>query len=89
MTSVKRFLSLQFRNPKTDGRTPWPEDQAIARPLPIQDNTNTEYTQRDIHTLSGIRTHEPSFRAGEDSYALDRAATVVGRRYIGFTKQNT
>jgi hypothetical protein len=41
--SVKRFVSLQFLNPKTVGRTPWKGDQPVARPLPTQDNnTNTE-----------------------------------------------
>jgi hypothetical protein len=37
---VKRFVSLQFLNPKTVGRTPWAGDQPDARPLPTQDNTN-------------------------------------------------
>jgi hypothetical protein len=32
--SVKLFVSLQFLNPKTVGRTPWTGDQPIARPLP-------------------------------------------------------
>jgi hypothetical protein len=34
--SVKRFVLLQFLNPKTVGRTPWTGDQPIARPLPTQ-----------------------------------------------------
>jgi hypothetical protein len=34
--SVKRFVSLQFLNRKTVGRTPWTGDQPIARPLPTQ-----------------------------------------------------
>jgi hypothetical protein len=34
--SVKRFVSLQFLNPKTIGRTPWKGDQPVARPLPTQ-----------------------------------------------------
>jgi hypothetical protein len=38
--SVKRFVSLQFLNPKTVGRTPWTGDEPVARPLPTQDNTN-------------------------------------------------
>jgi hypothetical protein len=42
MASVKHFVSLQFLNPKTDGRTLWTGDQPVARPLPTQDNTNTE-----------------------------------------------
>jgi hypothetical protein len=41
-----------------------------------QDNTNT-----DIHALSGIRTHDPSVRAREDSSCLrPRAATVIGSK---------
>jgi hypothetical protein len=40
--SVKRFISLQFLIPKTGGRTPWKGDQPVARPLPTQDNTNTD-----------------------------------------------
>jgi hypothetical protein len=39
--SVKRFVSLQFLNPKTFGRTPWTGDQPVASPLPTQNNTNT------------------------------------------------
>jgi hypothetical protein len=58
--SMKRFVSLQFHNPETVGRAPWMGDQPIARPLPIQ-------TQTNIHTLSGIWTHCPRVRAGEDS----------------------
>jgi hypothetical protein len=40
--SVKWFVSLQFLNPKTVGKTPWTGDQHFARPLPTQNNTNTE-----------------------------------------------
>jgi hypothetical protein len=32
----------------------------------------------DIHVLCGIRTQDPSVRENEDSYALDRAASVIG-----------
>jgi hypothetical protein len=35
-----------------------------------QNNTNTEQTHTDIHALSGIRTHDPSVRASEDSSFL-------------------
>jgi hypothetical protein len=31
---VKRFVSLQFLNPKTVGRSPWMGDQPVARSLP-------------------------------------------------------
>jgi hypothetical protein len=51
-TSVKRFVSLQFLNPRAIGRVPRTGagrgDQPVARPLPTQ----TQYTQ--------IRTHDPS-----------------------------
>jgi hypothetical protein len=46
--------------------------------LYYQENTNREETQTDIHVLSGIRTHDPYVRIGEDIYALDRAAAVIG-----------
>jgi hypothetical protein len=32
----------------------------VTRPLPTQDNTNTEETRKDIHASSGILTHVPS-----------------------------
>jgi hypothetical protein len=35
-----------------------------------QNNANTEYTHTDIHSLNGIRTHDPSVRAGEDGSFL-------------------
>jgi hypothetical protein len=35
-------VSLQILNPKKVGRTPWTGDQPVERPLPTQDNTNTE-----------------------------------------------
>jgi hypothetical protein len=41
-TSVKRFVSIQFRNLKAVCRTPWTGEQPVARPLPTQDNTHTE-----------------------------------------------
>jgi hypothetical protein len=40
--SVKRFVSLQFLNPKPVSRTSWTGNQSVARLLPTQDNTNTE-----------------------------------------------
>jgi hypothetical protein len=41
-SSMKRFISLQFLNPKTVGKTPWTGDQPVARPLPAKDKTNKE-----------------------------------------------
>jgi hypothetical protein len=53
----------------TIGRTPWTGDQPVARPLPTHRTTQTQ-THKDIHVLSGIRTHDPSIRANEDSSCL-------------------
>jgi hypothetical protein len=58
--------------------TPWTEDQPIPRPLPTQDNTQTQNKSAQRHPcLSGIRTHEPSVRA-KTVHVLDRVTTVVG-----------
>jgi hypothetical protein len=48
----------------TVGRSPWTRDQPVARPLPTH-GINAHNT--DIHAFSRIRTHDPSFRATEDS----------------------
>jgi hypothetical protein len=64
---------LQFLNHfYTDGRTPWTSDQPVARPLPTHRTTQIQNkrTHTDIHPLSGIRTHNPSVRASEDSSCL-------------------
>jgi hypothetical protein len=56
----------------TVGRTRWTEDKPIGRPLPTHRTTQTQNkcTQSSIHALSGIRTHDPSVRASEDSLLL-------------------
>jgi len=56
------------------GRTPWMGDQPDARPIPTQDNRTHRKTQTHTHTHfhapRGIRTHNPSVRAAEDSTCL-------------------
>jgi hypothetical protein len=52
----------------TDGRTPWTSDQLVARPLPKHGTTQTHTP--NIHVLCWIRTHDPGFRASEDSAYL-------------------
>jgi hypothetical protein len=59
---VKRFVSLQFLNPKTVDRTPWTGIGPSHGHYVTQDNTNA-----DIDALSGIRSHDPSVRESEDS----------------------
>jgi hypothetical protein len=63
---------LQFRSLfYTDGRTPWTSDQAVSRPLYTLRTTHTQNNAHtDIHASSGIRTHDPSVRASEDSSRL-------------------
>jgi hypothetical protein len=57
LLNLGRFFSFLILY--TVGRTPWTGDQPVARPLPTQNNTNTE-THIGIHALSGIRIHDPS-----------------------------
>jgi hypothetical protein len=48
----------------TVGRTYWTGDQAVARPLPTQGSTAQHRKRRtNVHTLSDIRTHDPSIQA--------------------------
>jgi len=52
------------------GRTPWTGDRPDERPHTyIQDNTTQKNADR-IHASSGIRIHDPSVRAAEDSTCL-------------------
>jgi hypothetical protein len=44
-----------------------------------QNKTNTEKTHTDIHASSGIGTHDPSFRASEDSSCLTPRGHCDGR----------
>jgi hypothetical protein len=48
-------------------------DQPVARPLPKHRKIHTQNKHihiPNIHALSGIRTHDPGFRASEDSACL-------------------
>jgi hypothetical protein len=70
---------FQFHDHFTDGRTPWTSNQLVARPLPKHRATQTQNKYihiSKIHSLCGIRTHDPGFRASEDS--TDHSATVTG-----------
>jgi hypothetical protein len=65
----------------TVGRTPWTGGQPTTRPLPTQDNTNTEETRTDINALGGIRTHDPSVSTGEGISCL-RPSRHCDRQYL-------
>jgi hypothetical protein len=54
----------------------------IARPLPIQDNTNREQTRTDIHVTKGIQTRDPSVRAGEDNSWLRTHGHIRNVSYL-------
>jgi len=45
-------------------------DQPEARPLPTQEQHNTEKTRTHIHTPSRIRTCNPKVRVAKDSMCL-------------------
>jgi hypothetical protein len=73
--SVKRFVSLQFLNPKTVGRTPWMRDQPVLRPLPIQ--TQNKHKQTSMLGV-GFEPTIPAFERAKTVHALDSASTVTG-----------
>jgi hypothetical protein len=58
--SVKRFVALQFLNLR--------QSVGLLRRgiSPSQGRYLTNTRNTEIHALSGIRTHDPSVRAGED-----------------------
>jgi hypothetical protein len=65
--------AFQFHDHFRDGRTPWTSDQLVARPLPKHRTTQTQNKHihtPNIHAWNEIRTHDPSFRASEDSSCL-------------------
>jgi hypothetical protein len=67
---------LQFRNLfYTVGRTPWTEDQPVARPLPT--HRINAHTQTSM-TRVGFESAIPVFQRAQTVHALDRAATVIG-----------
>jgi hypothetical protein len=69
--SVKRFVSLQFLNPKTVGRM---GDQPVVRPLPMQ--TQNKHRQTSMPSVEFEPTI-PAFERAKTVYALDPAATVI------------
>jgi hypothetical protein len=62
----------QFLDHFIDGMTPLTGDQLVIRLLPIHRTTQAQKNAHtpNIHALSWIRTHDPDFRASEDSTCL-------------------
>jgi hypothetical protein len=78
--SVKRFLSLQFPNPMTVGKTPLTGDQPVARPLPTHRTTQTQNKRRQTSMpWVGLEPTIPVFERAKTVHDLDRTATVTGR----------
>jgi hypothetical protein len=77
--SARPFVSLQFLNPNTVGRTPWTGDQPDSRPLPT-------------HQISiPCVRFEPTIRAFERAKtvrALDLAVTVIDIYTYHYTLNN-
>jgi hypothetical protein len=62
----------------TVGRTPWTKSRPVAKPLSTHNRTaQHRRTRTNIHTSSGIRTHDPSIQAVK-THTLDEVATVNG-----------
>jgi hypothetical protein len=66
------LFHLGFLDLRQSVGTPWAGDQLVAKPVPVHKHRKTHiYTQTlNIYALSGIRAHDPGFRASEDSACL-------------------
>jgi hypothetical protein len=63
-----------------DGRTAWTGDQPVARPLHAQTEQHKQNKHKHNHSSSGIRTHDPSIWADEESSCL-RTHNHCGRQF--------
>jgi hypothetical protein len=79
LLDLGRFFSFLILY--TVGRTPWTGDHPVARPLLAHRTTQTQNKLTHIHALSGIRTHDPSFSASEDSSCLRPRGHCDRRQY--------
>jgi hypothetical protein len=76
--SGSEFFSETYESIWTVGKTPWTGDQPDARPLPTQDNTNTEKHGHTSMPLAGFEPTIPVFERPKTVRALDRAAIETG-----------
>jgi hypothetical protein len=72
--SVKRFLSLQFLNPKTVDRTPW---TGISPSQGRYLHKQNKHKQTSMLWV-GLEPTIPAFEHAKTVHALDRAVTVIG-----------
>jgi hypothetical protein len=77
LLDLGRFISFLILH--IVGRTPWPSDQPVARPLPTHRTTQTrnKRTQTSM-PLVGFEPTIPVFERAKIVHALDLAATVIG-----------
>jgi hypothetical protein len=79
---IRIRINLELCILYTVGKIPWTSDSAVARPLPKQDNTNTEETYTDIHTSNWIRTYDRSVCVGEYILYLKQQGHFVILDYV-------
>jgi hypothetical protein len=77
---VEPWPFFSFLILSTVGRTPWAGDQPYTRPLPTHRTTQTQNKRIQYRHpwLEWDSNPRSSVRESEDSYTLDRAATVNG-----------
>jgi hypothetical protein len=77
LSNLVRFFSFLIFY--TVGRTPWPGDEPVARPLPAHRTTQTQNkpTQTSMPQVEFEPTI-PVFEWAKTVHTLDRAATVIG-----------
>jgi hypothetical protein len=81
---------FRFSIPYTVGRTPWTEDQPVARPLPAHITTQTQ-NKRTQTSTTWVR-FEPTnseFEREEIVHVLNSAPTVIGIRTLRLCKYFT
>jgi hypothetical protein len=80
---VEVFICFFHFDYFTGGSTPWMSDKLFRRSLPTHKTTQTQNKHihiPNIHALCGIRTHDPSFRASEDSSCFRPLGYLVRRQ---------
>jgi hypothetical protein len=81
-TSVKRFVSIQFLNPKTVVKTPWTGDQPAARPLPTQIQNKHEYPYLEWDSNSRSLRSSGRRHCLRPCPAWQRRASTCGRALL-------
>jgi hypothetical protein len=87
---VGPWLLFSFLILYTVSRTPWTEDQLVARPLPTHRTTQTQNKRRQISTPRvGFEPMVPVFEREKTVHALDRESTMIGAIRVGHSKNGS